>query len=72
MKNKRDFIREYRKALFAYKEIISQQKGLKLVLFDEFLKAKTKPCLDLYLYDHYTERQLQDGIIEANKQIPSY
>ncbi len=72
LKNKIDFEREYRKATFPYKEIISSKKDLRNSLFAEFLTTKQKPCFDLYLYEHYTEKQLNEGFAEAHKQTPSY
>lgn len=71
MKNKRDFIREYRKINFPFKEIITCNKELRKALFAEFLKTKPKTCSHLHLLDYYTERQINDGIIEAGNKIPT-
>jgi|GEM_PF-5604757 len=77
MKNKRDFVREYRKATFPYKEIISLKKDLRNALFAEFITTKPKHCFELYLLDpykakHYTAKQLNDGLNKANKKLPRY
>lgn len=71
MKNQKDFIREYRNTNFPYKGIITGNKELRKTLFKEFIQTKLKPCSHLYLLDHYTERQINDGIIEASNQIPT-
>lgn len=71
MQEHRDFIREYRKSKFPYKEIISQNKVLRYALFGEFVKTKKKTCFDLLLSEHYTERELNDGFENVHKHCPS-
>ncbi len=71
MKNQKDFIRQYRKADFPFKEIIACNKELRKALFKEFTQTKQKHCFDLYLLDHYTDRQWNDRLIEAARKIPT-
>ena len=65
-----NFEREFEKANIPFKEIIEKEPLFQIELFNQYCKAATKPCFDLYLADFYSQDELNEGFDEIHKQIP--
>ncbi len=70
MKSKRDFISEFQKIEFPFKDTFKNDKIFRKELFNEFLKTDKKPSLRLYIGKFYTKKQIAEGVSEPHNQTP--
>lgn len=64
------FERELEKAKISFDDLISGEPAFKGELLTEYLMAETKPCLNFYLAEHYSNEEINAGFADAHSRTP--
>lgn len=70
-KDHRRFLKDLQKEDFPFKDFVTSNKKIRNTLFAEYLQTDKEPKLTLYIGNYFTDREIENGILEANDKIPN-